>query len=174
MNKRNITLDKKRIPAGYNTLNPFVIIKGDAKKFIEFVEKIFDAEERRNVRTPDRDGTLIHAELRIGSSSVLIADSKSDWPFTPAFLQVYVEDAQEVLKRAKENGAEIVTEVSKFYGGFKLARFKDAWGNLWWLYEPEENKDKKPEESKSDLSWHDRKPSYTYTSLMEVMKNLGK
>jgi len=174
VNKRDITLDKKEIPAGYNTVNPFVIIKGDAKKFIEFVEKIFDAEERKNVRTLDRDGTLIHAELQIGNSSVLISDSKSDWPFTPAFLQVYVKDAQEVLNRAKDNGAEIVTEVSKFYGGFKIARFKDTWGNLWWLYEPEENKGKNKEESKSDLSWHEMKPGYIYTSLMEVMRNFGK
>jgi len=172
MNQQNIILDKNEIPEGYNAVNPFVIIKGDAKKFIDFVEKVFDAKEKEDIRTPDKDGTLIHAEVKIGDSSILIADSKPDWPFTPTFLQIYVKDAQEILSRAKENGAEVVTEVSKFYGGFKLARFKDQWGNLWWLYEPETSEQEKSTEPKSDTSWHERKPSYTYTSLMDAMKKL--
>jgi uncharacterized glyoxalase superfamily protein PhnB len=172
MNPKNVILNKKEIPDGYNAVNPFVIIKGDAKKFIDFVEQVFDAKEKEHFRTPDRDGTLIHAEVKVGDASILIADSKADWPFTPAFLQVYVRDAQEILGRAKENGAEIITEVSKFYGGFKLARFKDNWGNLWWLYEPERERGEKSEEQKSDTSWHERDPSYIYTSLMEAMRKL--
>ncbi len=172
MNPNNVILDKKEIPEGYNAVNPFVIIKGDAKKFIDFVQRVFDAQEREHFRISDRDGTLIHAEVKVGNASILIADSKADWPFTPAFLQVYVRDAQEILSRAKENGAEIITEVSKFYGGFKIARFKDTWGNLWWLYEPERNKKEKFEEQKSDTSWHESDPSYIYTSLIEAMKNL--
>jgi uncharacterized glyoxalase superfamily protein PhnB len=120
MNPESMILDKEEIPEGYNAVNPFVIIKGDAKKFIDFVEQVFDAKEKEHFRIPDRNGTLIHAEVKVGDASILIADSKTDWPFTPAFLQVYVRDAQEILGRAKENGAEIVTEVSRFYGGFKL------------------------------------------------------
>jgi PhnB protein len=49
-------------PVGHNSINPFVIIKGDAVKFIKFVESVFGAKERVEVRTPDRDGRLIHAE----------------------------------------------------------------------------------------------------------------
>lgn len=153
----------------YNTVNPFVIIKGGATKFIDFVEKVFDAEENKNVRTPDRDGTLIHAEIQVGDSMILLADSKNDWPFTPAFLQVYVGNAQQILDKAKAEKAEIVTGVSDFYNGLKLARIKDPFGNIWWLYEKVDNKGT---ENKSETDWHNSKPSEIYTTLMNTMKNL--
>ena len=154
----------------YNTVNPFVIIKGGATRYIEFVEKVFDAHENKVVRTPDRDGSLIHAEVQVGDSMILLADSKEDWPFTPAFLQVYVKNAAATLQKAKEHGAEIITEASVFYNGIILARFKDPWGNIWWLYEKMENE--KQIEKKSDTDWHNKKPSEIYTSLMNAMKNL--
>ena len=154
----------------YNKVNPFVIIKGGAASFIDFVEKVFDAEENKQVRTPDRDGTLIHAEIQIGDSMILLADSKEDWPFTPSFLQVYVDNARETLSRAEKEGALIITEVSDFYNGLKLARFKDKWGNIWWLYERMSKESQI--ENKSDTDWHNKKPSYIYTTLMHAMKNL--
>ena len=154
----------------YNKVNPFVIIKGDASKFIDFVEKVFDAEENKQVRTPDRDGTLIHAEVQIGDSMILLADSKEDWPFTPAFLQVYVDNAQEILNKAEKEGAEIITKVSVFYNGLKLARFKDKWGNIWWLYEKITKESLT--ENKSDTDWNNKKPSDIYTTLMQAMRNL--
>lgn len=153
----------------YNKVNPFVIIKGGAANFIEFVQKIFDGKENKAVRTPDKDGTLIHAEIQIGDSTLLIADSKEDWPFTPAFLQIYVDDAQQILDKAITENAEIVTELSEFYNGLNLARLKDPFGNIWWLYEKVGNK---IPENKSNTDWHSNKPSEIYTTLMTAMKNL--
>jgi PhnB protein len=150
----------------------FVLIKGDVKKFIEFVEQVFGGTERKDVRTTDKDGTLIHSEVQLGDSSILIADSKPDWLFTPAFIQVNVEDAQTILDRAQKAGAIIVTEVSDFYNGFKLARLRDVWGNIWWLYEPKNDTKEKSSEVKSDTSWHDKKPSMIYTTFMEAMREL--
>jgi uncharacterized glyoxalase superfamily protein PhnB len=167
-----MVLDEKNIPKGYHALNPFVIIKGDAAKFIEFVEKVYGGRERTYLRTPDKDGSLIHAEVQIGDATLLIADSKSDWPFTPGFLQVYVTNAQATLDCAKEMGATVVTEVSMFYGGFKLARLKDPWGNIWWLYEPETDEQESAKGAHADASWHDRKPSYIYTTLIDAMRDL--
>jgi uncharacterized glyoxalase superfamily protein PhnB len=154
----------------YNKVNPFVIIKGGVTRFIDFVEKVFDAEENKQVRTPDRDGTLIHAEVQIGDSMILLADSKEDWPFTPSFLQVYVDNAQETLNRAEKEGAQIITHVSVFYNGLKLARFKDNWGNMWWLYEKMNQENLV--ENKSDTDWHNNKPGDIYSTLMQAMKNL--
>jgi PhnB protein len=164
-------MDKKELKTPhYNKVNPFVIIKGGAIKFIDFVEKVFDAEENKLIRTPDRDGALIHAEIQIGDSMILLADSKEDWPFTPSFLQVYVDSAQETLNRAEKEGAQIITNVSVFYNGLKLARFKDNWGNIWWLYEKMSKESLI--ENKSDTDWHNKKPSDIYTTLMQAMKNL--
>jgi PhnB protein len=165
-------LEKQKISNGYNAVYMFVLIKGDAKKFIEFVEQVFGGIERKDVRTPDKDGTLIHSEVQLGDSSILIADSKPDWLFTPAFIQVYVEDAQTILDRAQKAGAVIVTEVCGFYNGFKLARLRDVWGNIWWLYEPDSDTKEIPAEPKSDTSWHNKKPSKIYTTFIEAMREL--
>ena len=167
-----MVLDKQKIPIGYNAVNLFVLIKGDAIKFIEFIEKVFGGKERKSLRTPDRDGKLIHAEVQLGDSSILIADSKPDWPFTPAFIQIYVENAQTIIDCAVKMDATIITEVSDFYNGFKLARIKDNWGNIWWLYEPEKEEKKIISDPKSDTNWHDKKPSKVYTTLIDAMKNL--
>jgi PhnB protein len=92
------------VPDGYHTVNPLVIPKG-ASDFILFVEKAFLAEEVNEARTQDNDGLLIHAEVKIGDSVVMIFDSKEDWLPTPAFLQVYVTDAEATLGRTKSEGA---------------------------------------------------------------------
>lgn len=164
-----MTSETSTLPSGHNTVNPFVLVKGGAAAFLEFVAAVLDGIERAEVRTPDRDGKLIHAEIRIGNSTLMVADSKEDWPFTPAFLQVHVHSCGEVLVRASERKATIVTEPTRFYGGFVIARFRDPWGNLWWLYEP--SGAGSVEYDKSDTGWHDRKPSYVYTSLMDAMAN---
>ena len=73
------------IPADHNTINPFVIVS-DANGFIRFVEAVFGGKEAEHVRTLDRDGKIIHAEVVVGGSTIMLSDSKDDWPFTPAFL----------------------------------------------------------------------------------------
>lgn len=163
-------LEKTQIPAGHNVVNMFVLIKGGADRFILFVEAVLGGTERADVRTPDKDGTLIHAEIQLGDSTLLLADSKPNWPYTPAFIQVYVQDAQAVLAKAQQAGAEVVTEVSAFYNGFRLARMKDPWGNLWWLYEPDRKQNRT--ELPSNVSWHDQRPSQVYTTLMNAMEHL--
>jgi PhnB protein len=164
-------LEKSQIPAGHNVVNMFVLIKGGADRFITFVEDVIGGKERAEVRTPDKDGTLIHAEIQLGDSTLMLADSKPSWPYTPAFIQVYVQDAQIVLDKAQQAGGEVVTEVSRFYNGYRLARMKDPWGNMWWLYEPD--REKQRAEPESDVSWHDQSPSQIYTTLMSAMEHLS-
>ena len=125
-----------RIPEGHQEINSFFIIKNDASKFIEFAQKVFEAKERKEVRTPDKDGKLIHAEIQIGQSTIMVADSKDDWPFTPSFMQIYVASIDSTIEVSKLNGASVVTEKTAFYGGFNVARIRDPFGNIWWLYEP--------------------------------------
>jgi hypothetical protein len=100
----------------------------------------------------------------------MIADSKEDWPFTPAFIQIYVPNIQKILDKVKNEGATIITEKSKFYGGYNIARIQDPFGNIWWLYEPENESNATYD--KTDTSWHERKPSYIYTTLVDAMKGL--
>jgi PhnB protein len=131
-----ILLPPASVPAGGAVLNPFVIVD-DAAAFVRFVAEVFAVPETVDARTPLPDGTLIHAQLRLGTVDLMVADRRPGWPARPGLLQVWVRDAAAVLRRAAELGAAgPVTPPTPFYGGVTLARMLDRWGNLWWLYTP--------------------------------------
>jgi PhnB protein len=120
------------IPAGSNTVNPF-LMTDDASRIISFLVDVFGAQDVPEARTLDTDGLILHSELRIGGSVITVADRKPDWPFTPGFTQVYVDDVEATLARAVDRGARVVTTPTDFFGD-TLARFADPAGNLWWVY----------------------------------------
>ena len=168
-------------PEGYNTVNPFIITK-DAPKLIEFLKKVFGAVETPEAHTLDSDGLLLHSELRIGDSVVMVADRKPDWPFTPSLLQVYVEDAQRTLTGAESLGATIVTKPTDFYGEV-LSRFQDPWGNLWWVFQRSEEQQSDEgadsgswDESAAEASWDSQSNELTYIhdTLLDAMSRLAK
>ncbi|UUP18690.1 hypothetical protein NTH_03174 [Nitratireductor thuwali] len=162
------------VPEGYHSVNPWIIPKG-ASGLIKFLEHVFSAVETKEARIPDRDGLLIHSEVRIGDSVIMIFDSKEDWPQTPSFLQVYVEDAESVLTRARNAGAEVVTELSDFMFGEKIARFFDPWGNLWWVHQRAEEVDQAAESARVEQemeSFDSEATDYVYDTLMRAMRDL--
>ncbi|MEV4569244.1 VOC family protein [Nonomuraea sp. NPDC049419] len=120
------------VPAGSNTVNPF-IVTDDAAGLIDFLIAVFGAVDVPEARTNDKDGLVLHSELRVGDSLLTIADRKPDWPFTPALTRVYVDDVEVTLDRAAARGARVVTRPTGFFGDI-LARFQDPSGNLWWVY----------------------------------------
>ncbi len=119
-------------PAGSNTVSPFIMTE-NAAELIEFLEYVFGAIDVPEARTLDGDGTILHSELLIGDSMITVADRKQDWPFTPAFTRVYVDDVDATLARAVERGARIVTNPTDFWGDV-FSRFQDPQQNLWWVY----------------------------------------
>jgi PhnB protein len=118
------------VPEGYHTVTPWIISR-DTAGLIEFVERAFGAEEIARIQ--DERGVIGHAEFRIGDSVVMGFDAKPEWPDTPAFLRLYVEDADTAHQRAIEAGATSVTEVTHLYWGDRVGRVRDPFGNLWWL-----------------------------------------
>jgi uncharacterized glyoxalase superfamily protein PhnB len=120
-----------RIPGGKATVTPYVAAKG-AARFLDFVETVFQTGKAMRVLNPD--GTVGHAEVRIGDSVVMAFDSRPEWPDTPSFLSVYVDDVDDVVARAVRAGATVVTEVttSRIVGD-RGGRIKDPAGNIWWL-----------------------------------------
>ncbi len=119
-------------PAGSNTVNPF-IMTDDASALIAFATEVFGAVNVPEARTVDSDGLILHSELLVGDSMITISDRKPDWPFTPAFTRVYVDDVPATLARAEQLGARIVTRPTEFFGDV-FSRFQDPQGNLWWVY----------------------------------------
>lgn len=119
------------VPDGYHTVTPWMISPGTTAQLIDFVVGVFDATELGRMGD---NGSIGHAEVRIGDSVVMMFD-KPDWPRTPAFLRLYVADDAEVLRRAVERGATVVTEPTEMFWGDRVSRFRDPFGHLWWLHQ---------------------------------------
>jgi PhnB protein len=118
------------VPEGYNSVSPWVISR-DTGRLIDFATAAFGAVELG--RMADETGAIGHAEFRIGDTVVLAFDAKPDWPHTPAFLRLYVEDGDATFKRALDAGATEVTRLTHLFWGDRVGRVRDPLGNLWWI-----------------------------------------
>jgi PhnB protein len=117
------------IPEGYQTVMPYIIVK-DATGFLNFMQKIFGAAEKMKHM---RDDNLIqHAEVKIGDSTIMFADSIEQWEPLTAGLYIHVPNADETYKAALNEGAVSIMEPSdRPYG--RSGGFKDPFGNVWWV-----------------------------------------
>ncbi|WP_221350485.1 VOC family protein [Streptomyces beigongshangae] len=122
----------KPVPDAYATVTPWVI-SHDTARLIEFSKEAFGAVELG--RFVGHSGSIEHAEVRIGHSVVMMFDHPGtpDWPQTPAFLRLYVEDADAVHAQAVAAGAASVTEVTHLFFGDRVGRVRDPLGNIWWI-----------------------------------------
>jgi PhnB protein len=125
--------DRKQVnpvPAGYSTVTPWIISR-DTAGLIAFLKAAFDATELARVQM--EDGTIGHAEARIGDSVVMMFDARPAWPKTPAFLRLYVPDGDAIFQQALRTGATAVTEMTEMAWGDRVGRVRDPFGNLWWI-----------------------------------------
>lgn len=119
------------IPEGYTTVTPW-IISPDTARLIDYVRAAFGAEEL--FRLAGASGAVEHAEVRIGDAVVMMFDSRPEWPPTPAFLRLFVDDADAVHRQAVAAGGTSVTEVTHLHFGDRVGRVRDPLGNLWWIH----------------------------------------
>ncbi len=117
-------------PDTYNTVSPYLIVK-DAAATIDFLIRVFDAVEIR--RFPDDAGRIMHAEVRLDDTVVMIADSAEGWPALPAHVHIYVPEVDTTYQRALEAGATSVQEPVKKADADKRGGVKDAGGTTWWI-----------------------------------------
>ncbi len=126
----------KPIPDGYHSITPYLMVDGAAKA-IEYYKTVFGATER--LRMPGPDGKVMHAELQIGDSVIMLADECPEMgghgPLsiggTPVSIMLYVEDVDAVFARAVAAGATPTHPVDdKFYGD-RSGGFKDPFGHSW-------------------------------------------
>jgi PhnB protein len=118
------------IPDGYTTVTPW-LISPDTPRLIDYVTDAFGAVELG--RVTGADGRVEHAEVRIGDAVVMMFDAAPGWPPTPGFLRLYVEDADEMHRRAVAAGGTSVTEVTHLFFGDRVGRVRDPLGHLWWI-----------------------------------------
>jgi PhnB protein len=126
----------KSIPEGCQVLTPYLYIR-DAAGALDFYKKAFGATER--MRMADPGGRVMHAEILIGDSAIMLADefpeigvrSPKSYGGSPMCLHLYVEDVDAQVSRAVEAGATVVRPVEdKFYGD-RTGMIEDPFGHLW-------------------------------------------
>jgi uncharacterized glyoxalase superfamily protein PhnB len=117
-------------PSGYNSVAPYLIVDG-AEATISFLADVFGAVELR--RFPAPDGKLLHAEVRIDDSVVMLADGSAAWPPIAANVHVYVPEVDATYRKALAAGATSVQEPVQKGDEDKRGGVRDAGGTTWWI-----------------------------------------
>jgi uncharacterized glyoxalase superfamily protein PhnB len=120
----------KPIPDGYHSVNPYLTVQG-VEKLLEFLKQVFAAEETERIPRPD--GSIGHAEVRIGDSVVMMGDATDEWPPMPGSAYVYVTDVDDVYQTALSAGATSLHEPTEEFYGDRMAGVRDPVGNVWWI-----------------------------------------
>jgi PhnB protein len=139
----------KAIPDGYHTLTPYMTVR-DAARAIEFYKQAFGAVERGVMKGPD--GKVMHAELTIGDSIVMLADEMPQFgSLSPQSiggsgtgLHIYVEDVDSAFDRAAKAGATVEMPVSDMFWGDRYGKLVDPFGHKWSI--ATHKRDMSPEE----------------------------
>ena len=126
----------KPIPDGMRTVTPHLVCAGAAEA-IEFYRKAFGAEEV--MRLPGPDGKLMHAQIRIGDSAILLVDEMPEWGAvgpkmlkgSPVTIHLFVEDADAFFKTATDAGATVKMPLADMFWGDRYGVLEDPFGHLW-------------------------------------------
>ena len=118
-------------PDGYNSVSVY-IMADDAQRVVDFLVAVFGATESR--RFDNADGTIMHTEVKIDDTVVMLASAGGDFPAFPVWLHVYVADVEAVYRKALDLGAVSVQEPTQKDGDpDRRGGFMDPAGNTWWV-----------------------------------------
>ena len=122
------------IPPGYASVTPYLIVRGAAKA-IDFYKRAFGAVELFRFDGPD--GTLGHAEIKIGNSPIMLADGMGEHPDpltlggTGVSFMLYVPDVDAAFARAIAAGATVKRPVADQFYGDRTGTLADPFGHVW-------------------------------------------
>jgi PhnB protein len=121
-----------KMAEGHHSVTPYLVVKG-AEQQIDFLKKVFNAEEKFKMLRPDSGGAIMHCEIQIGDSRIMLADVTPEHTQCNAMLYVYVENTDESYQKALNAGAtSLRAPVDEDYGA-RSAGVLDAFGNKWWF-----------------------------------------
>lgn len=129
-------MSETKIPEGYQSVMPYLIVR-NARGLLEFMKKVFGAEETYKAFRNEDQSAIMHAEVRIGSSTIMFADATEQFQPFPAGMFVYVDNADETFQVAINEGAiSIEKPADRPYG--RSGGVRDPFGNTWWITSPPE------------------------------------
>jgi PhnB protein len=144
----------RAVPEGFHTVTPYVVVE-HATRFMEFIEKAFDGKITFVMKQPDQK--VMHATVQIGNSIIMVCDEMDTTPALPVILYLYVEDADQLFKKATQAKATVVREMEDQFYGDRVGAVKDEWGNVWWIGTHVEDVDQKELERRSKIALQERK-----------------
>jgi PhnB protein len=120
----------KPVPEGFHTVTPYLVLSGVAR-LIDFLKQAFDATEMHRSARPD--GTVMHAQVKIGDSPIMMGEVWGGFPAKTAALYLYVPDTDALYKRALAAGAVSIMEPMDMFYGDRNGGVRDFAGNEWWI-----------------------------------------
>ena len=121
----------KPIPEGYHTVTPYLVVH-EAPKLIQFLKAAFGAEVAfPPMKMPD--GKIMHADLKIGDSHVMLGEASEQHPATQSGLHLYVKDVDAMHKRATAAGATSTRAPEDMFYGDRTGAVRDFAGNTWHI-----------------------------------------
>ncbi|MFD2329097.1 VOC family protein [Cohnella sp. GCM10020058] len=118
-------------PKGYSSVSPYLVVP-DAQRVINFLQEAFGANELRRYLRPD--GSVMHVEVQIEDTIVMLGEATEKWEATVAQLHIYVEDVRGTYQQAVHAGGVSVMEPARRAGDpDRRAGVKDPAGNTWWI-----------------------------------------
>jgi uncharacterized glyoxalase superfamily protein PhnB len=132
------TMAAKSPPKGYHSITPALVVR-DAGSAIDFYKRAFGAEEVSRMKGPD--GSIMHAEIKIGDSVVMLGEENEQWgsksPLStnglPSSLHVYFDDADKAFKRALDAGATVRYPLEDAFWGDRYGKVTDPFGHEWGI-----------------------------------------
>ena len=122
-------MNKQFKPDGYNSVSPYFVVDG-AQKMIDMLKQIFSVTELRRYDMPD--GSIMHAELRIDDSVIMIGESSDQFPPNNHLIHVYFPNVDEIFAKALAVGCEALEKPRERDGDpDRRGSFKDFAGNTW-------------------------------------------
>ena len=131
---------KRAVPEGYHTVTPQLVID-NAAQAIDWYKKALGAEELARAVGPD--GKIMHAEIRIGDSRIMLNDAMGGAKTpkslggSPVSLWIYVEDADSLFNRAVSAGATVppgpMGAIADQFWGDRCGSFADPYGFRWTI-----------------------------------------
>jgi PhnB protein len=116
-------------PEGYHTITP-QIMSSDARGTLGFIEAVFDA---KTVQVYEDGDLIVHSELMVGDSRIMVAQADDEFGDFPAMLIVYVDDVDATFAKAVEHGASPLRAPEDQFYGDRTGGVVDGEGNQWWI-----------------------------------------
>ncbi len=143
--------DVQAVPDGYHAVTPYLVVQG-VDRLIPFLNQAFGAEVKERHASPD--GAVMHAELLVGDSIVMMGEAPEPTAASPSNLYLYVEDVDRTYRQALEAGGTSVREPADQFYGDRSGGVIDPAGNQWWISSHVEDVSMEEMRRRSDSATH--------------------